>query len=168
MTIMFPPQEFIKKTPAERDHESAWQKAYQKKLARLRAIKSALDVSKLVYPGGPESEKLRLMALLKGANREQIIKFAKEYASTSDWAARNWQGHIEHRTRKAKAGDMVFEANEDSHPYVFIGSTRPNEHQSMRWLFDRNGVIVRRPNIRRWDEEPQHLEARKQAVEEWE
>lgn len=168
VTIMFPPEEFIKKTPEERDWTSAWQRAYQKKMKRLQAIKTSVEVSKLVYPGGPDAEKERLMALLKGANREQIIKFAKQYASTDEWAQRNWQGHIEHRTRKAKAGDMVFEANEDSHPYVFIGSTRPNEHQSMRWLFDRNGVLVKRPNIRKWDEEESMLEARKRAIEEWE
>lgn len=166
VAIMFPPEEVIKAQRQvfhEDDYQARWQRARQRAIERVNAVAMA----KIKFPLGPEAEKQRLMALLKGANREKIIEFAKEYASTDEWAARLWQGHIEKRTKKAKPGDMVFEANDDTHPYIFIGSTRPNPHASMRYLFDRNGILVKRPNIRRWDEEPELMEARRQAIEEW-
>lgn len=167
VAILLPPPEITEIRPRQKSLDN-WQQQILRTRMRAQERASAVEMAKIKYPQGPTVEKTRLMGLLKGANREKIIEFAKEYASTDEWAARNWQGHIEKHTKKARPGDMVFEANDDTHPYVFIGSTRPNPYTSMRFLFDRNGILVKRPNIRRWDEEPDLLEARKQAVEEWE
>lgn len=166
VAIRFPPKEFIKKTPKKRDDNSRWQSAYAKKLAREAARAQSLTLSKIVYPGGFPAEQKRIASLLKGAKREEIVKFAKEYAQ-SDWSDRCWQGQREKRN-KAKAGDIIFRANDDTVPYVFVGSSRPNEYQSMRFMIGAGGLLVRHPNIRRWDEEPGMMKARKQAIEEWE
>lgn len=164
VTILMPPPEIVEREPDPYDRYNKRYLSIQK--SRNEILKAQMD-AKARYPGGFNAEKERLARILKSQSREQLIEFAKEYGALDEWALRVNGGRIEKRTRKAKAGDMVFEANDDTHPYIFIGSCRPNQYASMRYLLDRNGVLVRRPNIRRWDEEPGLMEARKQAIEEW-
>lgn len=166
VAILMPPPEVLELSKKQVYHDN-WQQRYQKTRLRIKAMADAMDDAKSRYPGGFNAEKERLGRILKNKTRQEIIQFAKEYAAIDEWAARVNGGKIESRTKKAKPGDMVFEANNTMHPYVFIGSCRPNQYASMRYMFDRNGVLVRRPNIRRWDEEPGLMAARKQAIEEW-
>lgn len=144
-----------------------WQKRMARKQERERVKKEAIEAAKKKYPGGPDEEKKRIAKLLRGASRYQIQDFAKKYGSSPEFAERNWLGKVEN-SKKAKPGDIVFEANDDTKPYVFIGSTRPNQYSSMRWLLSYNGLLYKRPNIRKWDEDPEFLESRKRAMEEWE
>ncbi len=167
VAIVMPPVEVAEAQKARVSGDN-WQQRWQKTRERIKALQEALIDAKEKYPGGFQEEKKRLASLLKGANKDKLIEFAKEYSSTDEWALKVNGGRVESRTRKAKAGEFVFEANDDTHPYIFIGSCRPNIQSSMRYMFDRNGVLVRRPNIRKWDEEPAFIEARKQAIEEWE
>ena len=167
VAILMPPPEILALKKFEY-REDDWQLRMQRAAARRYELQKQLQDAKERYPGGFPAEKERLGRILRNKSRQELIQFAKEYAAIDEWAARVNGGRIEKRSRKAKAGDMVFEANNTVHPYVFIGSCRPNQYASMRYLLDRNGVLVRRPNIRRWDEEPGLMEARKQAIEEWE
>ena len=165
VAIMTPPPEIVAKKPDPYDrYAGRWQALQNRRKATMLALADA----KQRYPGGFNEEKTRLARILKGAGREKLIEFAKEYSASDEWAAKVNGGRIEKRTKKAKAGDFVFEANNDTHPYIFIGSCRPSINASMRYMFDRNGVLVRRPNIRKWDQEPAFIEERKQAIEEWE
>lgn len=165
VAILLPPPEITERKQYPYYYSD---KRYQAAMKRRMEIFQAQKDAQARYPGGFQEEKKRLARVLKGAGKEELVQFAKEYSSIDEWAAKVNGGRIEKRTRKAKAGDFVFEANDDTHPYIFIGSCRPNIQSSMRYLLDRNGILVRRPNIRRWDEESEFLEARKQAIEEWE
>lgn len=167
VAIMTPPKEILDLQKAY-SREDNWQLRSQRAIARRQELAKQLQDARDRYPGGFDAEKERLGRILRNKSRQELIAFSKEYAAIDEWAARVNGGRIEKRSRKAKAGDMVFEANNTVHPYVFIGSCRPNQYASMRYMLDRNGVLVRRPNIRRWDEESELMEARKQAIEEWE
>lgn len=168
VAIVVPPPEILALSQrAEREDD--WQGRMMRARARNQERIDWMKDAQKRYPGGFAEEKKRLESFLRNKTRKELVQFAKLYVATSDeWAKRVWGGKIEKRTKKAKPGDMVFEANNTVHPYVFIGSCRPNQYASMRYLLDRNGVLVRRPNIRRWDEEPGLMEARQQAIEEWE
>lgn len=147
--------------------QSSWEKTQQRAREKEARLQAALGINKILYPGGPKAEEQRLLKLLRGASRAQIQEFAKVYGSSSEWVRRNWLPKAEN-SRKAKPGDIVFEANDDTKPYVFIGSTRNNKWASTRWLFGRNGLVYRRANIRRWDEDDDLKESRFAAIQEWE
>ena len=165
VAILMPPPEISERKQEPYYYSNKRHEALMRR--RMEILQTQKDAQQR-YPGGFNEEKTRLGRILKGKSRQELIEFAKEYSAIDEWAVRVQGGPIEKRTRKAKPGDMVFEANDDTHPYIFIGSCRPNMNSSMRYLLDRNGVLVRRANIRRWDEEPGLMEARKQAIEEWE
>lgn len=168
--ILLPPKEIIV-APKPYDYEqnaNRWQKAQERKQAREQEkAKRAIEI-RLKYPEGPEAEKARLLSLLKGANRKQIEAFAKVYGTSGEYAERLWLDHPG-GSGKIKPGEIAFESNEDSMPFVYVGSYRPpSDGSSIRILLGRNGILYKRASIERWDERATLTAARKAAIAEWE
>lgn len=167
VAIMFPPPELLEVLNKPNPYATTWEINKKKQQEKQKKIQNAIALAKELYPEGPEAEKQRLLNLLRGASRQQIVEFAKEYGA-GDWHQRFWL-HKKENSSKAKPGDIIFEANDDTKPYVYIGSTRNSSNQmSVRYMFGRNGFLYKRANIRKWDEEPELMESRKLAIEEWE
>lgn len=167
VAINFPPKEITDQTP-HKGYQDAWSRTRSARKARLEAANTVIAAAKVKYPGGPTAEQNRILELMRGATRARIVEFCKEYGSSPDWLERNWLAKGEN-SRKAKPGEIVFEANDDTKPYVFIGSVRQRGGQSsIRWLMGRNGYIYRRQNIRRYYDENEFMESRQAAIDEWE
>lgn len=166
VAILLPSAAILSMTKEDKklnSYEYRWAKRQQ----RLKTQKLDLVMSELAFPGGPETEKVRLAGLLRNANREQIVSFAREYGGSEHFRQAFWLPRVEN-SRKAKPGDFVFAANSTFPAYVFLGSTRSRPETSTRYVMGRYGEVKRIVNIRKWDEEQEFLEERKRAIEEWE
>lgn len=168
VTIEMPPKEILElDVPAA--FADIWRVRREKKNARRRERQAAIDAAKIKYPGGPKAEKERLMKLLKNASLTDIVEFAKEYGNSGAWMAPNWVGYAQKRSKGINPGDVCFETNNDTTPYVFVGSTRDRtDNASIRYLLGRNGILVKRAQISKWNEDESLTEARLEAIKEWE
>jgi hypothetical protein len=136
----------------------------QNKRKALADKKAALE---LKYPGGFVAEYRRIQRLLKGKTRDELVEFAKTYAHSQEWADHSHVAKIEN-SRKAKPGEFVFLTRDTITPYIFVGSARhPYGQSSIRYLLAEGGNLVRKTNIRKWDEEAPLLKERQLAIQSW-
>lgn len=148
-------------------HYSIYDQSYYRR-QKLREERMAQQkVYKKQYPGGFAAEQDRVMALLRNKSLPEIQAFATEYGNSREWVARTWAWKPEN-SRKYKVGSIVFASNDDLVPYFYVGSTRaPSAQASIRLLLSGEGKLVRKTNIRNWDEDDQYKEQRAIAVANW-
>lgn len=146
-----------------RNYNESW----ERKQKAIKARDSILENNKHLFPGGMRAEQDRVAAILRNKTAEEVVAWAKDYAESGEWIARTWAWKPEN-SKKYRPGTFVFSANNDVTPYIFIGSTRARgDYSSSRLLLTRDGMLVKRANIRNWNEDPNYRAARANAIANW-
>lgn len=148
----------------ERDTDN-WRVRNEKEELKRKEKAALLESQKARWPGGYKTEKERLAKLLVNKSKEELVAFAHEYANNGEWEERCWIK--KENSRKAKTGEFVFVYNDSTRPFIFIGSSRDYSESSMRYLIGEGGELVRKANIRKWNEEEMFKDERQVAIEEW-